>query len=57
MTDSQHQELAEVLHDVKGKVAVSGYKCDLIEKLYGDWKVIPGFLTKISTISQNTCNT
>jgi DNA adenine methylase len=40
MTDEQHRELASVLHNVKGKVAVSGYKCDLMEKLYGDWKVI-----------------
>jgi hypothetical protein len=29
-----------VLHNVKGKVAVSGYKCHLMDELYGDWKVI-----------------
>ena len=29
-----------MLHNVKGKVAVSGYKCDLMDELYGDWKVI-----------------
>ena len=40
MTDEQHRELAAVLHNVKGKVAVSGYKCDLMDELYGDWKEI-----------------
>lgn len=40
MTNEQHRELASVLHNVKGKVAVSGYKCDLMNELYGDWKVI-----------------
>lgn len=37
MTDEQHRELAEVLRNVKGKVALSGYQCDLMEELYGDW--------------------
>ncbi|GJD22754.1 DNA methyltransferase [Rivularia sp. IAM M-261] len=40
MTDEQHRELAGALHNVKGKVAVSGYKCDLMDELYGDWKEI-----------------
>lgn len=37
MTDEQHRELAKVLHNVKGKVAISGYSCDLMQELYGDW--------------------
>jgi DNA adenine methylase len=37
MTDKQHRELAEVLHSVKGKVALSGYHCDLLDNLYKDW--------------------
>ncbi|WP_337907142.1 DNA adenine methylase [Iningainema tapete] len=40
MTDAQHRELADVLHNVTGKVAISGYKCSLMEELYGDWKSI-----------------
>ena len=40
MTDDQHRELAEVLRNVKGKVALSGYQCDLMEELYGDWQRI-----------------
>lgn len=37
MSDSDHRELANLLHSVEGKVALSGYKNDLMEKLYGDW--------------------
>ena len=40
MTDKEHQQLADVLHNVKGKVALSGYHGDLMNKLYSDWKSI-----------------
>ena len=39
MTDDQHRKLAAVLRNVKGKVALSGYHCDLHNELYGDWYV------------------
>ena len=38
MTDEQHRELARVLRNVKGKVALSGYRCALMDELYGDWQ-------------------
>ncbi len=34
MTDDEHRELAEALNSVKGKVAVSGYDCNLMNELY-----------------------
>lgn len=40
MTDEQHYELAKTLRQVKGKVVLSGYKCELMEELYGDWRCI-----------------
>ncbi|AUW95319.1 DNA methyltransferase [Sulfobacillus thermotolerans] len=40
MTDKEHVVLAKVLHDVRGCVAISGYRCDLMDELYGDWKRI-----------------
>lgn len=40
MTDDQHRELAEVLHSVKGLVALSGYHGDLMNELYGDWQYV-----------------
>lgn len=39
MTDRQHEELAELLHSVRGAVALSGYRCQLMDKLYGDWRL------------------
>ena len=37
MRHEEHEELASVLHSVKGKVAISGYNCPLMEELYKDW--------------------
>jgi DNA adenine methylase len=40
MTDNDHRELAEVLTNIKGKVALSGYRCELLDKLYKDWNCV-----------------
>jgi len=40
MTDEEHIELSETLHKVKGKVALSGYDCELYRDLYSDWECI-----------------
>lgn len=37
MTDSDHRALAMVLHQVQGKVALSGYHGPLYDELYGNW--------------------
>jgi DNA adenine methylase len=37
MSDREHTELAEVLRNVKGKVAVSSYDCKLMDNLYVGW--------------------
>jgi DNA adenine methylase len=40
MTDLQHEKLAKALHKVEGKVAISSYRCDLMNRLYADWKCV-----------------
>lgn len=40
MTNPEHCALAAVLHGIQGKAAVSGYRCDLMDQLYGTWKRI-----------------
>lgn len=40
MDEAAHRELAQVLHQCKGKVAISGYRCALMDELYGDWTCI-----------------
>jgi DNA adenine methylase len=37
MTDDEHEELAKLLRSAKGAVAVSGYRCSLMDRLYQDW--------------------
>lgn len=38
MTDEQHEQLAEVLHGLRGMVIVSGYRCELYNRLYSTWR-------------------
>jgi DNA adenine methylase len=38
MTDAEHEQFAQLLAKAKGKVAVSGYRCDLMDALYHGWK-------------------
>jgi len=38
MSDEEHRELAAVLHNIRGMAAVSGYRCDLLDELYKDWR-------------------
>jgi DNA adenine methylase len=40
MTDEEHRSLANILRNVEGKVALSGYDCSLMQELYGDWQCI-----------------
>lgn len=37
MTDADHEELAEVLHGIRGRAVVSGYRTDLYDQLFADW--------------------
>lgn len=38
MTDDAHTHLSLLLNSCKGKVAVSGYRCDLMDVLYHHWR-------------------
>jgi DNA adenine methylase len=42
MTDGQHRALAATLKQVKGKVALSSYRCPLNDELYHGWRIIEG---------------
>lgn len=37
LTDQQHRALASTLHELRGSVVLSGYRCPLYDELYGDW--------------------
>jgi len=38
MVEEEHKELATLLHGCKGKVAISGYRCTLMDELYNGWR-------------------
>ena len=38
MTDDDHVQLAEFLHELKGMVIISGYDCPLYERIYRSWQ-------------------
>ncbi len=38
MEEVEHRWLAEALKSCKGRVAISGYRCDLMDELYKDWR-------------------
>jgi len=52
MTDFEHWQLAETLHHAKGKVAISSYHCDLMDKLYADWYCIEAPPRMIHSVKQ-----
>lgn len=49
MTDDDHRQLANVLHQLEGAVILSGYQSELYAELYADWTV----LTKTTTTNGN----
>lgn len=50
MSDADHQELALALRSVKGKIAISGYHCNLMDNLYRDWSYVEGPVKKIHSV-------
>ena len=40
MSDQEHRDLAKLLNKAKGKVAISGYQCELMERLYKKFRRI-----------------
>ena len=38
MSDAEHEELAEVLNQIRGRVVLSGYRTKLYDSLYAGWR-------------------
>lgn len=54
-TDDDHRQLAARLHRIEGKTMISGYDCNLMNELYGDWHKAK-FPIKRNNISSNIVN-
>ncbi|MCS7275721.1 MAG: DNA adenine methylase [Dehalococcoidia bacterium] len=52
MDEEAHRYLAEVLHQCRGKVAISGYRCKLMDELYKDWTRIDAPLKTCHSVKE-----
>lgn len=53
MTDEEHEQLAETLKGIKGNAAISGYRCPLMDKLYGKWRRVDAPTKKCHSVKQS----
>ena len=52
MTDLEHAELAELLRRIKGRAAISGYRSDLYDSLYADWRRVDAPVKNCHSVRQ-----
>jgi DNA adenine methylase len=52
MDDREHGSLAKVLRRCKGRVAISGYRCEVMDKLYSGWRRIDATPKKCHSIKK-----
>ena len=38
MSDGEHEEVASALHSIRGRAVLSGYRSELYDELYADWR-------------------
>lgn len=52
MDEPAHRELARILRQCRGKVAISGYRCELMDELYRDWRRYDAPLKQCHSVKQ-----
>ena len=52
MDEAHHEELAAVLNECAGKVAVSGYRCQQMDKLYAGWRRFDAPIKQCHSVKQ-----
>ncbi len=52
MTEAEHREFAVVLHRIKGRAAVSGYRCALYDELFEDWRRVEAASKQCHSVKQ-----
>ncbi len=53
MSDEEHDRLGKVLHKIKGKAAISGYRCDLMDTLYKNWRRVDAPAKKCHSVKKS----
>jgi DNA adenine methylase len=52
MKDDEHGQLAAALNKIKGKAAVSGYRCGLMDNLYKGWRRVEAPAKRCHSVKQ-----
>lgn len=52
MSDSDHEELAELLKTITGRAVLSGYRTDLYDRLYHDWNRVDADMKTCHSVRQ-----
>jgi len=52
MSNEEHENLALLLSKIKGKAAISGYRCALMDKLYRGWRRVDSPAKKCHSVKQ-----
>ena len=52
MTDDEHRELAECVRGTKGRAVISGYRNDLYDELFGDWRRVDAEARRCNSVGK-----
>jgi DNA adenine methylase len=52
MDDQEHKDLASSLGRCRGKVAISGYRCGIMDELYSGWRRVDDIPKKCHSIKK-----
>jgi DNA adenine methylase len=52
MSNSEHAELSERLRNIRGRAAVSGYRCRLYDRLFSKWRRVDAPAKKCHSVKQ-----
>lgn len=54
MTDVEHEKMADVLHGLKARIMLSGYRSELYDRLFKDWKRVDDEVKPMACRNPNT---
>jgi DNA adenine methylase len=52
MKDEEHKQLADALNGIKGKAAISSYRCELMDDLYKAWRRVEAPAKRCHSVKQ-----
>ncbi len=50
MTDDEHRQLAECIRGIRGRAIISGYRTELYDELFGDWRRVDAEVRRCNSV-------